>query len=321
MKNVGILILAIGVGLCAAYGGRNSDDMYDHIKLAGTVNLLGAATAKAKAEYCEARKTASLSEGECAPPKAAGKTADAASGEAGDASPKKAETPAKPTFESALGANKAAHKAMATTVEQLPDAVAKARATWVTAAAKEVEPKARLAAATLPGPGERFSGWLSVAGLPFLIGLLLIGAGAVVSRKAIKAAMSGDEGQASAGKVDFAVLLMQLRDDTAALSVDAGQIASPSADEREGVKARIETLQLNCIEPLVEARHQLQNRIGLAGFAAVFSPLSAGEWKMNRAWSALVDQHWPETVASLAASSEQLAVAAEKLTEELARSA
>ena len=310
MKNLGILILAIGVGLCAAYGGRNSDEMYDRIKIAGTVKLMGGQTKAAKAAYCDARKDAKLPEGECAAPKPAEKGAD-----------KEADAPAaKPTYETALAKGKAAHKALATTTEQLPDAVAKARAAWVTAAGKTVEPAARLSVADLPGPGDRFEGWLAVSGFPFLIGLLLIGAGAMVSRKAIKAAMDGEGGGVADGKIDFAVLLTQLRDDTAALSADANGMSDPSAEAREGVKGRIEHLQLNCIAPLIEARHQLQNRIGLSGFAAVFSPLSAGERKMNRAWSALVDQHWPEAVNSLAASSTQLAVAAEKLTEELARS-
>ncbi len=300
MKNLGILILAVGVGLCAAYGGRNSCDMYDHIKMSGTVKLLGEQTANAKKAYCDARKAAELPEGDCA-------AAEKAAG-------------AKPdTFEAALAAGKAAHKALAATSEQLSGEVSTARAAWIDAAGKEVEPKARLAVATLPGPGDRFEGWLALAGFPFLLGLVLIAAGAMVSRKAIKAEMDGDAGSGADGKIDFAVLLAQLRDDTATLSADANAMGEPTAESWDEVKGRIEHLQLNCIAPLVEARHQLQNRIGLSGFAAVFSPLSAGERKMNRAWSALVDQHWPESVASLAAASEQLAVAADKLTEELAR--
>jgi len=288
--------------------------MYDRIKMSGTADLLAKQTQKAKTAYCEARTKAAQPEGECAPPKKpaadAAKTAEPA---------KAAEKPAKPTYEEALAAGKAAYKALEATTETLSDPLRKARAAWIAAAAKEVEPKARLAAATLPGPGDRFDGWLSVAGIPFLIGLLLIVGGAMVSRKAIKADMAGESGGTADGKVDFALLLAQLRDDTATLSADAKEMENPSEAERDGVKVRIEQLQLNAIDPLVEARHQLQNRIGLSGFAAVFSPLSAGERKMNRAWSALVDQHWPETVVSLAASSVQLAEAADRLTEELAK--
>jgi len=37
----------------------------------------------------------------------------------------------------------------------------------------------------------------------------------------------------------------------------------------------------------------------MAGFAEIFGPLSSAERKVNRAWSALVDRHWPETQDSL----------------------
>ena len=45
--------------------------------------------------------------------------------------------------------------------------------------------------------------------------------------------------------------------------------------------------------PRVQALH------GIEGMAALFSPLSAGERKMNRAWAALVDRHWPEALSSV----------------------
>jgi hypothetical protein len=40
--------------------------------------------------------------------------------------------------------------------------------------------------------------------------------------------------------------------------------------------------------------------------AALFSPLSAAERKLNRAWAALVDRHWVEALASIAAAGADL---------------
>lgn len=331
MKTLGILILAVGVGICAAFGARLSDGMYERTRLQGQVTVLEGQIGAAWTTYCAARAEAKLPHGECPAPE--GEKADEKATEEADekaaaeekpeekaAEEKAAEGPAPklPTYEAALAEQQAALAALAST-EALPEAVAGKRGAWLELKKATAEPEAKLASTPLPGPQARLAGWFDLSGMPFLGGLVLIVIGAVLGRKAAKAELSDDSKAGTGERVDFGVAVDKLAELVQALADEAAAMDSPSEADRQAVQHRIEDLQLTRFGPIVEARYQLQNRIGLAGFANVFGPLSGGERWINRSWSTLADNHWPETQASLVRSAEQLAIAAATLRDELAK--
>lgn len=324
MKAIGMIILAVGVGLCAAFGARLSDGMYERKRLDGQIAMLQGQVDGAWGDYCKAREAAKLDKGECAPPEEADPPADtpleaAEDGAEAAADEKKAAAPALPTYDEALAAEKAALATAGATSEALPEAVAKARADWLALRGEQVEPKAKVASMPLPGPETRLAGWFELSGMPFLGGLVLIIVGAVLGRRAAKAELSDDGKSGDDTRVDFGVAVESLAKTVRDLSARASAMADPSPAERKAIHQEIEDLQLTRFGPIVEARYQLQNRIGLGGFANVFGPFSGGERWVNRAWSTLADDHWPETTHSLERSAEQLALAAEALREELAK--
>jgi len=215
-------------------------------------------------------------------------------------------------------ASSAALARVSPNAEALPEAAGQARDRWLEGRKALVEPSAMVASTALPGPEARLSGWFELSGMPFLGGLALIVIGAVLGRKAAKAELS-DDGPDAAGRVDFGVAVENLAKEVQALADEAAAMADPSPAERKAMHHRIEDLQLTRFGPIVEARYQLQNRIGLGGFANVFGPFSGGERWINRSWSTLADDHWPETTTSLNRSAEQLAMAAAALRDELAK--
>ncbi len=320
MKYLGILILAIGVGLCAAFGARLSDGMYEQTRLGGQIALLEAQTDKAWADYCAAREAAKLEQGECAPPEEADDPpADTPLEAAEDGAEAAVEDEAAqtPTYDEALAAEKAALAGVAPNAEGLSGPPAQARGRWLEARTALVEPRAQKASTPLPGPETRLAGWFELSGMPFLGGLALIVIGAVLGRRAAKAELSGDSKSGDDTRVDFGVAVADLAQKLRALADRAAALDAPTPAQRKEVQAEIEALQLTRFGPIVEARYQLQNRIGLAGFAHVFGPLSGAERWLNRSWSTLADEHWPETRTSLARSAEQMAEAAAALAEEL----
>lgn len=319
MKYLGILILAIGVGLCAAFGARLSDGMYEQTRLGGQIALLEAQADAAWADYCAAREAAKLEKGECAPPeKADDPPADTPLEAAEDGAEAAVEEPAMtPTFEEALLAEQAKLAQAVAIAERLPEAPARARDRWLDALTALTKPRAKKASTPLPGPETRLAGWFELSGMPFLGGLALIVIGAVLGRRAAKAEMSGDSKSGDDTRVDFGVAVADLAQKLRALADRAAALDAPTPAQRKEVQAEIEALQLTRFGPIVEARYQLQNRIGLAGFAHVFGPLSGAERWLNRSWSTLADEHWPETRTSLARSAEQMAEAAAALAEEL----
>lgn len=74
----------------------------------------------------------------------------------------------------------------------------------------------------------------------------------------------------------------------------------------EPLKAQVETIVREDIEPLVETKQQVISRFGMAGFAELFGPLSGAERYLNRAWVAMVDRHWDEAQASLETAAQGL---------------
>jgi hypothetical protein len=160
---------------------------------------------------------------------------------------------------------------------------------------------------TAPVPaGTRLADWFAAAGAPFLGGLVLLAIGAVVGRVAI-----GRDGAAatSTDGRDYAALLGSLAE---AIEVTrAGMTDQPMNETRAAIERALTDLVL----PMIDARGALQRRFGLGGAAQVLGPLSGAERFLNRAWSALVDQHAGEGEASLVAAAEQAALARQALGE------
>ena len=306
MKNLALLILSVGVAVCASFGARLSPNMRTELSVQGKASLAAGAESDAKKAYCKARSAAKLGfNAHCPDP---------------DAKPEEAEAPAKaeavkkaePTREALIAENRARVDGLKTTSEALSGDVLKARKAWIAAAEATVTPAADLKLLKPTPPGVRVKAWFSESGVPFLAGLFLVILGAIMGRKAMKAeAMGGPKkGQAP---VDFGLLLGTLRGDVDALLVQMDGTEAPGDADKEAIKVAVEALQLEKFAPLVEARVKLQVRYGLAGYAEVFGPFSGGERRVNRVWSALVDNHWPEAHSSMRVAAEQLKQADEAM--------
>lgn len=160
---------------------------------------------------------------------------------------------------------------------------------------------ARAQARPVPPPAERFLGWLRAGGLPWGLGVVLIGAGAWLERRErakATASASADQGSAAdfLGAVDQAVALLADLDPT----LDSLPLDGPSVE----IRTRIDALQDEVLTPLVNARGQLIARHGLTTFAVYFGEFSAGERNLARVWSALTDGHTPTALEALHASRE-----------------
>jgi len=139
----------------------------------------------------------------------------------------------------------------------------------------------------LPAPRARVAEWFGAGGAGWLVGIVLIGVGAVMARRQLAADNSGEGG--TAGKADFAQTVATVRAEVARLK---GEIADlPFDDDAVAVRDALDALQFEVILPLVDARGQLIARHGLAVFAEYFGPFSGGERNLARCWSALTDGH------------------------------
>jgi len=143
----------------------------------------------------------------------------------------------------------------------------------------------------LPGPAQRASEWFDAGGSMWMMGLLMLVAGALLSRKqAHQAAIEGGEGQ-----VDFG-------DAVRAIWAAVNEKLEEGGDPRE----LLDALQADWIEPVVAGRQRLVLRHGMGTFAEYFGPFSAAERQLHRAWSATTDGYTAEAVASMRSSLDSL---------------
>jgi hypothetical protein len=169
--------------------------------------------------------------------------------------------------------------------------------------------KAQLEKAPAPTPpGQRFNDWFALAGPGFLAGIALIICGGLVTRRAIKAELANEGTNEGEKPVDFGDAINAIVQKLEAMVEEMRPHLEdwPSETRYDEVKQALEDIQLEELEPLLQTGPRLQALYGMAGFAAVFGPLSGAERLMNRAWSALVDRHWTEATNSLAIASENL---------------
>lgn len=198
------------------------------------------------------------------------------------------------------------------------EAAAEARAAWQELAGLAASAKAAVPyAASRVAAGERVAGWFERAGLGFFGGLVLIIVGAFLARRAIKAELAAGprpsgEGAAK-GPVDLGEVLGAMARESLALRERVQAATSPTQHDLQAIKEAIEAIQNGQLEPVIETRAQLVNRYGLAGFAEVFGPLSAGERYLNRAWVSLVDRYWEESASALEAAAHHFGEANEAL--------
>lgn len=143
--------------------------------------------------------------------------------------------------------------------------------------------EARAARAPL-GPSARLAGWWAVSGPGWLLGVGMVAAGALLARRGGAQAAAA---QAASGGADFLQVVRALRAELPPLRLRLQ--GAPADDTAPEVRAALDRLRLERIEPLVAARAALIQAHGVAAFTEYFSPFSAAERKLARAWSALTD--------------------------------
>ncbi|MEC9071388.1 MAG: hypothetical protein VX938_03375, partial [Myxococcota bacterium] len=292
MKILALILVVIGTGLAAASGSRNIDDLveWQRLEVAGTA--AADRVEEARVAYCEARESAGLGAGD-----------GCGGAELEVIQPDPRDDGEDEAGLRAVGRDRT-RKLKAARPDALPSDVAQKREAWIGLYEETIDSRAVGAARVqLPGPGARLAAWAGMTGLWFALGLILVIAGAVMGRVAIRRevtqpdeASSTEETSDASGTFDGT--LAELLSGAQGVVTRFGEVTDPGESDFEEAQAEVERLQLDCIEPLVAARTRIQTLHGMAAFAAIFGPLSAGERNLNRVWSALVDRHWPEAMWS-----------------------
>jgi len=126
----------------------------------------------------------------------------------------------------------------------------------------------------------------------FAIGIVLSVTGAVMLRRQIAAsAASGGEG---GGIRDLSTLRVALAELTVAVR------ALAEHEDAESLKSALESIHAERLMPIIEARLMMVGAHGVEAYAEVYTPLASGERCLNRAWSALVDEHLDEARSQVA---------------------
>lgn len=189
------------------------------------------------------------------------------------------------------------------------------RRAWLDGQSVSIAASSAQAGKLPPTPaGLRFTRWFRANAPGFLFGLLLVIIGGFMSRKALRdeAMGTGQDGD-GVEVVDFGELLNEVTLSIAAHGQEMKSILAPTPGDHERIIAYIDKIKLTSVERLVESRARLQIVHGVAGYAMVFGPFAKGERYLNRCWSALVDDHWPEGTDSMRISAEAFAEAKAEL--------
>ena len=126
----------------------------------------------------------------------------------------------------------------------------------------------------------------------FLIGVLIIAAGALLKRSKTSGAAAEEELE-EVGRISEA--LVSLEGDLEALLLRSKDL------DPKALHAQIDPLLTGDVYTIAEGRYSIKQAHGGKVFAAVMDAFARGERKLNRAWSAAVDGHAEESRASLAA--------------------
>ncbi len=267
-QRIGMVLLTVGIGLTAGFGAKLSPDVRSALADDGQRLMAQNAVDSRFAQYCTSRSDEGSGDGDGC----------------GD-SPGLGDTPAAVL----AGLDKSS--------EILSIKATQARVEYRQAVQRLVDVQGGEGQASAQGPLERLSGWFSVGGVGFLVGWLLLASGGWLCRRG--SAIVVDSGAVSEEAVDFGTLLDTAHGLIAALHAQMIAMDAPTVTDAEECKRRLEAIQGDAIARLCASGPRVHARYGLHGMAALFSPLSAGERKLNRAWAALVDRHWPEAVRSI----------------------
>ena len=161
----------------------------------------------------------------------------------------------------------------------------------------------------LPAPTKRLTEWWTAGGFGWLVGVLLIIAGAGLARRQATADSVGDSSEGGSANVDF---LESVRAAQGRLEVLAASIAELGMDvDAPEAREEIDKIVAELLLPVVDARGRYVARHGLAVFAEYFGLFAAGERNLARCWSALTDGHSEVARVALVRSREAFAGAEE----------
>jgi len=285
-KTVGLILLTLGIGLTAGFGSVLSPEFRGSTIKHAEATFADADVEKQHEAYCELRQQFKL------PP------ADGCAGS--DPLVRDGENlGAVDRREAELAILKASKEVLIVQVSQ-------ARTGYRMALRKSLKRWRQLDQLGIQGPSKRLQGWIEQAGLGFGLGLMLLIGGAWICRKS-QAVDASIDGASEDGLLDFGVLLATVTTSIEALSGDMEALETPSARDLDDFKSRLEEVQKEALARLCASGPRAQARFGVEGMASLFSPLSSAERKLNRAWAALVDRHWPEARVSVRGASHDLA--------------
>jgi len=282
---IGLVLLTVGIGLTAGFGAVLSPEFRRTTIKDAEVSFADAEVDERRDEYCDLRQKFKLP------------AADGCSGS----------DPLVPHASNlnTMDLRAAELTALKSSAEMVVLPVSQARTQYRMALRKSLKRSIERRELGTQGPQSRLDGWLGEGGLGFGIGLLLLVMGAWMARRAHAVdAEATDAGQD--GVLDFGQLLDSVANSVEELHRDMTSTAQPNFSDLDGFKDRLEDVQKDAMARLCASGPRAQARYGIEGMAALFSPLSSAERKLNRAWAALVDRHWPEALVSVASAKHDL---------------
>lgn len=282
-KAIGLVLLTLGIGLTAGFGANLSPQFRKATLAAGELALAEKRADTLHEAYCASRKEHKMADAD-----GCGKS------------------------ESLKGTSAEKLAALEQNAEIMLVKVTHARTEYRIALKKIAPLEGKVAALGTQGPVDRLSGWQSVGGAGFLVGLGLLLLGAWICRKAAGDLATEDEGPDA---VDFGVLLDEVHAAIQSMANDMNSMEAPTVTDLDRIKGRLESIQKDALARLCASGPRVQQRYGLQGMASLFSPLSSAERKLNRAWAALVDRHWPEALSSMGSAAGDLSEAQAALRE------
>lgn len=137
-------------------------------------------------------------------------------------------------------------------------------------------------------PLARLADWSQVGLWGWLVGVALVVAGALLARRehARAHAIGAD---ARGGALDVTRAIDRLRAEIAQLREPLDRLDDEAT--AASLRERLDRLAIEVVAPIVDARNGFVARHGLVVFASWFGPLSEGERKLARCWSAVTDGH------------------------------
>ncbi|MCB9742681.1 MAG: hypothetical protein H6740_08780 [Alphaproteobacteria bacterium] len=156
-------------------------------------------------------------------------------------------------------------------------------------------------------PDEAFTvgSFLGASWWPFWAGVVLTVVGGLMLRAQIKADAAGGSGADAVGLPELKARLAALAESVGALAarIEAGE-ATP-----EQIKEGLDAVLGDPLLAFTEPRGVLAGQAGVAAYAEVMTRFAGAERKLNRAWSALVDENPDEARPQVLSARDLLAEA------------